>query len=145
MKKGLEIRIQKDISKEDKVKIKKWLNIHFLSNVLSNDCQWNHLTRGGHGGWGLKRGTLGYMFDKMYREEFPGGYEDGKYTFRRISRNKRIFGVVKLEDLEFIDEPYDQKKNACICSQCNGDKRVKMNLDNNEDFETYCTIGETEG
>lgn len=134
---GYQIKIQNDIPQSDKKKIKEWCQF-FIKRVEQNGGYWNQLTRGGHGGWGLKRGRFGYAF-KIDKES---GF---KYVFRRISRNKRIFGIVKISDIIFEDneKSIGENGNWCACSQCNGDRKISMNLNINQDFETFVTIGET--
>ena len=61
--------------------------------------------------------------------------------FKRLSTNRRIFGVIPVSEL---DGPV--KTDGCLCQKCVGSVRVGMNKPyTEEDYITYTEIGEIKG
>jgi len=111
----LEIKIQAGLSDEEVFEAKKFIE-NFLSRLRPNAedrlVSWKHMTCGGHGGRPLGRGLLGERIGKT------------ELVFRRISKNKRIFGVVRASELCLLDgSPVEI--DLCVCRLCGGGQRVK--------------------
>lgn len=82
-----------------------------------------------------QRGILGLEIQNTNR----------KLVFRRLVKNRRIFGVVPVEELEMLDgSPVNN--TGCMCSHDNGGKRVRLkNGFNEQDFTLYYETGEIKG
>lgn len=151
---GFQIKIQKDLSDEQVVKAKEYID-SFIIKAIKNNLNYSKScnTKGGYSSF-LRRGVLGYTL---------GGLRELGLAFRRISNKKRIFAIVKLENLFVIeDNILADKLNICMCplnrtyrsrwvrnlgyktAVHGGGKKVKMSL-TDKDFDTYCTIGEIKG
>jgi hypothetical protein len=88
MKKGFRIEIQKNLSVDER-KFAEDFCLNFIASKLSDN-------------WGtgeyptpLRRHLIGFSI--------PQWDENAQLVFRRISNNRRIFGVVKIDTLENID------------------------------------------
>jgi len=109
---GYRIMMQSDFSNIELELAKKYCDA-FINTVAQNDGYWNKLTRAGWGDVAYGRGLLGDQVDR-----------DGELYFRRISRGKRIFGVVRKNTLERLDGQPIEKK--CRCKKCGGGQRVRF-------------------
>lgn len=94
-------------------------------------------TKGGRASY-LARGNLGYTF---------GGLKDLGLTLRRLSKNKRVFGIMRLKDLEVKDLNITADKlNECMCPQYHGGgRKVRMLIPYENNFRTIYEIGEIKG
>jgi len=80
------------------------------------------------------------VFGRALTGEFKMGYrsKEIQYTFKRLSRNRRVFGVVPLGELDSLDT---LDLNQCICGEHMGGQRVNLKTPYNSDnyinyFET---------
>jgi len=80
-----------------------------------------------------RRRVVGHVFD-----------DDKKLTFRRLSNNRRIFGVVPVSILSYRDGS-EINTNQCYCPSCLGGGIVKMKPYEEDDYITYCEHGEIKG
>ena len=80
-----------------------------------------------------KRGILGYC------------YKDTDLVFRRLSTNRRIFGIVHKDQLEGINGEIEW--NQCICSLHLGGTKVKMKDGpySEDKYITWAEIGDIKG
>lgn len=87
-----------------------------------------------------KRGIFGLPLN----EEFKIASKDVKYTFKRLVRNRRIFGVVPVDQLIGVNGPINL--NQCMCAQHMGGQRVTLKKPySEEDYITFATVGEIKG
>lgn len=122
MKKGYRIEIQSDLDEYQQELAKKKAD-WFIEQVTKNNGQWNHLTRGGHpNGLPLQRGVFGYSI-RGERNSSEVNYTE--LVFRRISRNRRIFGIVTPDRLR-TKQGEKVNLNQCICKRHLGGERVDM-------------------
>ena len=95
---------------------------------------WKHLTRGGHAnGANIGRGGVGV------RCRSHSGNKDiaSQLIFRRHSRDKRIFVVQRIEDLDLsVTETNDILRGGCLCKRCFENQSVKSKL-TMDDFQLY--------
>ena len=80
-----------------------------------------------------RRGILGYCVDENFKAT-----KNIKYTFKRLSKKRRIFGLVPIEQLDFQDE---SNLDQCMCAEHRGGQRVNLKTPYNED--DYITFFET--
>lgn len=82
-----------------------------------------------------RRGVFGFTVDEQTL----------KYTFRRLVKNRRIFGVVPIILLERVDGKELELKQ-CMCGEHRGGQKVKIKGGFREgDFVTYFEKGEIKG
>lgn len=144
MKKGFEIFIQKDLSIEEKEKA-----VNFCKCFVDKTCADPKMryfgVKGGGYTSGLWRGRLGLSVNW-----------DKNLVFRRISKNKRSFAVVRLETLEVFNDKVLHKTHGrnliqnggdlikhCMCPQCRGS--IKVRFKTKPDMELYIRIGDVKG
>jgi len=135
LKTGYRIEIQKDLSEEQMIAAKRAAD-NFIDMTLEKSGKY------GDGGrtsssW-YKRGILGYFIDS-----------DGKITseiteliFRRHTRNKRIFAIIKLDTL-ILPNGDPIKLNNCMCVYHRGGQKVTYKV-RPETF-LYFEIGDIKG
>jgi len=94
MNRGFQIEIQKGLTlKERRIAIEyaNW----FIKEALEHGMSWKHLTDGGwnpneYQGGRLRRGGLGWsVWSKIEK------YDDINLVFRRASKNRRIFQIIR--------------------------------------------------
>ncbi len=75
-----------------------------------------------------------------------GSYSSpAKYTFKRLTKGRRIFGVVPVDKLERLDNQEIEQDN-CICADHRGGQRVRLKSGFREaDYVTYFETGEIKG
>jgi len=137
MKKGFQIEIQKDLSEEEKVVAIKFAN-EWTKDIIDNDLSWKDRTRGG---WRslYKRGVVGFRLR-----------DNSELYFRRASRSRRIFQIVRGKDLKI--EPQEMKYggtfdgglDGCMCPGHLGGLKVSTKYGDIE-TEVYCTVGNIKG
>ena len=135
MKEGYEIQVQADLSTTLKVEATRWAR------------EWGEVHKTGYGAGKtatsdrrtyFNRGILGVTLDDMPSFAF----NDSSLVFRRISRNRRIFGVVHVDTLERTDgEPILIAQ--CRCPQHRGGQKVRFNT--RPEMESVFTWGEIKG
>lgn len=111
----IEFKIQADIT-GDELKVCIDHIDEFVKSLRVDEngrFSWSHLTHGGHRGIPLKRNVLGYPVSKKY-----------DLVFRRISKNKKIFGIVRIGELASLIDGSPLKLDGCLCVNCNGGTRV---------------------
>lgn len=107
MKHGFRLIYHKDIAKEDISYC-----LEFLSKKIK-DFQNGYGCRRLSGAF-FRRGVLGLTIDK-----------DCKYTFKRLCKHRRIFGIVPIRLLKRVDmQPIEL--NNCMCAMHRGGQRVKL-------------------
>lgn len=135
--KGFEIKIQKSLSEEQR-KIAEEVAFDFIKRTIEHKMSYAkaYRTRSGTSSY-LKRNVLGYTW---------GGLKEAGLTLRRISKNRRSFGIVKLEDL-YIPELKirGHELKECMCPKYHGGgRRVVMNI-HVDDFVLFAKIGKVKG
>lgn len=149
MKIGYQIQIQKDLSD-----IQKELAREYIENWITwPDPRGDSCWKTGEGPNYFRRNSIGKVIN--YKAPF-----EEQITFRRISKNRRIFGVVKLSLLKFKKMScayYTQKdlvygkeqsygenwSNCCKCDRCISD--YVMSMPERPEMEIYYTYGEIKG
>lgn len=130
MKHGFKILIHKDIPDE-----------HMKDAIrITNDFMYQAISENGYkvGRRSCQfyaRGVLGYSVPQ----------KDPKITFKRLVKNRRIFGVVPIDLLEAVDGkplPLDD----CMCTDHRGGVRVRL-IDgfNEDDYRLYYEEGDIKG
>lgn len=130
MKYGFRIVYHKDIPLEDLGIIKSWLEdkVVMFTSEKSYKVGYNN----SHSFY--RRGIFGLLLNKP----------KNKYTFRRLSKNRRIFGIVPIDKLQGIKE--EISLNMCMCADHLGGIRVKLKKKFNEnDWITFYETGEIKG
>lgn len=136
MKQGFEVQVQSDLPSALKIEAVKWATAwgethketgYGLGKVAGSDRKTY-----------FNRGSFGMWLDDI--PNFP--FKDSQLVFRRISRNRRIFGVVRVDTLERVDgEPI--KIDQCMCPQHRGGQRVRFR--ERPQMETVFTWGDIKG
>lgn len=152
MKNGFEIKIQSDLS-EVKMKIAKEFADEFISST-TNDPKFRYFGRPG-GGYttGLWRNRLGITISEDVNHDKN---TENTLIFRRISKHKRIFGIVTLNHLivnndtpinrcfdRDISKNDDDLYSLCSCPNQRGSVKVKFKTV--PDMFSYFSIGEISG
>jgi hypothetical protein len=131
MNRGFQIEIQKDLNEEE-------LSIAtaYIHHWISKTCETNltYLLGGKSGGWGsyLRRGRFGFLLP----------YSNKSLIFRRISTNRRVFGVFRTNTV--VKPDGDEIKLGCMCGKCTGEERVVWRDDKPETF-VYAVVGDVKG
>ncbi len=146
MNKGFQIEIQEGLTDDEAHVALKEAN-WFIKEVTGHGMSWKHMTEGGYRSF-YKRGTLGVRI----RNKDDSG-DSGLY-FRRASRTKRIFQVVRGADLNVKSgqamnydeaEPHNGKLgSACRCPNHEGSLKVDTKYGDIK-TDVYCTIGVISG
>lgn len=87
----------------------------------------------------FRRGLFGYGLT----EKFTSNSKDGEiiYTFKRLSKSRRIFGVIPVRELVHKNPPLEL--NQCMCAIHRGGQRVNLKTPyKEEDYITYFEVGE---
>ncbi len=136
MKRGYRLCYYKNIPTEDIEKI-----IHYFTS------SWNGVHAGGIKEWfssknSYKCRTKSGAFFR--RGNFGLLLDDEKYVFRRLSHNRRVFGVCPIDILEGKNEPINT--NQCMCGEHRAGQKVRIKGGFKEsDFVTYYEEGEIKG
>jgi len=135
MREGYEIQIQSDLPRDVKAEATRWA------------LQWGEAHKDGYGAGKtatserrtyFNRGVLGATLDDLPSFAF----DDSNLVFRRISRNRRVFGIVHINTMERIDgEPI--LLDQCRCPQHRGGQRVRFK--ERPTMESVFTWGEVKG
>ena len=132
MKMGYRICIQKHLSKEQKDIGIEYIE-DFIKEVGAHGGSYANAyrTQGGWKSW-FRRGTLGLSPPKLSKKGL---------TLRRLSNNRRIFGIQSLDSLKIngIDE-----SDGCYCPIHRGSIKVKS-LKMLDDFDIIYEEGEIKG
>ena len=135
MKQGYEICVQTDLSPLLKIEAIKWAqtwgNNHKDGYGLGKTCGSGRRTY-------YNRGSFGIWLD----EENSFTPTNSCLVFRRISRNRRIFGVVHVDTLERTDGSVIEIAQ-CRCPQHRGGQRVRFK--ERPIMETVFTWGDIKG
>lgn len=111
MSKGFQIEMQDGLTSDEQVTALSFID-GFISKLGDGGVDYGRLTNGSYRRWALRRNVLGYVFGKS------------GLVFRRVSKNRRVFAVVRLDTLEQMDgSPVSD--GGCRCIQCNGGTRVR--------------------
>ncbi len=135
MNKGFRIKIERGLSAEDKKKAQDFATKWALE-VIENDCSW--VERWSRGGWSsyLQRGTFGYSLNGR------GAKNEDDLVFRRISKRRRIFAVMRAKHLRNLDGSEIDFK-GCMCPDHLGGTRVIM--PQRPALKTFMEYGEIKG
>jgi hypothetical protein len=135
MKQGYEVQVQANLPTPLKEEAKRW----------ATEWAFNHKD-----GYGLgkvagsnrktyyNRGSFGIWLDE--RKDFAA--TDSGLVFKRISRNRRVFGVVHVDTLERTDGQ-EIVISQCMCPQHRGGQKVKFK--ERPQMETVFTWGDIKG
>ncbi len=133
-----ELKIQKDLS-DEQIEIAHKVANSFIENVAKYNGSYAkaYRTQAGYASY-FKRNCLGYTW---------GGLREAGLTLRRISKNKRVFGIMRLSDLYITElDITADKYNRCWCPASSpqrgnhgGGLRVKM-LISHDRFTTFTEV-----
>lgn len=128
MKWGFQLEIQNNLSNEEHKKALEYAN-KFIINTLNDSKKrfGGHNTKGGYESY-WKRGTFGFQFDR------------GSLVCRRISNNRRVFAIVRTEELELVEG----SGCDCICPHHRGGAKAKWKNGKPKTF-IYIKMGEIKG
>lgn len=135
MKQGYEIQVQTDLPQPLKIEATQWAQT------------WGENHKDGYG-----LGDVGGSNRKTYYNRGAFGIwldgeksftpDDSGLVFRRISRNRRVFGVVHVDTLERIDGE-EIKIAQCMCPQHRGGQKVRFK--ERPAMDTVFTWGDIKG
>ena len=117
MNKGFRIEIEKGLTSEQKCKAEAFAT-KWAADTLQNDGSW--VERWSRGGWRsyLRRGTFGHRLSGREVTE-------DALVFRRISKRRRIFAVMRAAHLRNLDgSPVNTQQ--CMCPEHLGGTRVTV-------------------
>jgi len=140
MKEGFQIEIQKDLSDPDMKLAQNFAN-EFISKTCRDHMVFSYGGRtGGYASY-IRRGKFGYLLLKPTKE---GYFENTDLVFRRLSKNQRIFGIVKYTKL--IDKATGKTPNInqCMCPKHRGGLKVRW-ADKKPETFVYARVGEIKG
>ena len=88
-----------------------------------------------------RRGIFGFSLSDKFKS--PSSQEEIKYTFKRLSRNRRVFGVVPIDQLKSENK---LDLNQCMCAEHRGGQRVNLIVPyNDNNYITYFETGTIKG
>lgn len=150
MKNGIQIEIQKDLNEVEKFSATEFAK-KFVIDYLKDGMKF----KGTKGGWHsfYRRGTIGLRFD-----------DDNRLYFRRASKHRRIYQIIKESDLKMNKALTDdgdeyetkhnvtmrryhkntQHKSACKCPNCSAQIKA-TNKYGDIKTDIFCTIGDIKG
>lgn len=130
MKRGFRLVLHKDIPEADRKLCLDYLQNDILPWFSSDD---SYKCRAESGAF-FRRGKLGLTLG-----------EGDKYAFRRLVKNRRIFGIMPVDKLERKDgEPIEVRQ--CMCGIHRAGQMVNIVGGFNEsDFEVIHEVGEIKG
>ena len=139
MKSGFSLVYHQDVAKDVAVEILKSM-IGYMLDGYNKRC-------GGGRTSPYRRGVLG----TMYKPDGGAANHTRKLklnetiTFRRLSKNRRVFGLVPVRLLETKDGAAVDT-DGCFCPTCLGSQQCRLREGFKEDeFIHYSTIGEIKG
>lgn len=121
--KSTEIKIQRDLSQDQIRRAITHIN-RFIVETIKDDGRYCGASGGGRRSY-LRRGRFGYLLDTKQND----------LTFRRISRNKRIFAVVHVSTLLDKETGKPVNLDRCMCPHHLGGTKVKWK--NEPEFFTH--------
>ena len=134
MKKGYRILLHKDIPLDLLDDSKKYCDL-FIQEANTK----GYGRSGGHGDRAFfRRGVFGFLFNNFDKR-------NDSVVFRRLSKNRRIFGILPINLLSSSDgTPINLKQ--CICAIHLGGTKVKIkNGFQEKDYMTYYEVGDIKG
>lgn len=138
---GFRLSIHKDVPQDLVTACEK-----FLHQIISHPLEERYFCRRHSSRAFYRRGFLGMTIglgeDGVMRMDYR---KDAKLVFRRISRGRRIYAIMPIDQLERIDgQPIDL--DNCVCADHRGGQRVRIKGGFQEDdFRTYYEIGQIRG
>lgn len=112
----------------------------FLEGKVEHFCSENSYKERAKSAAFYRRGILGLTLGADFKTR-SSNKGDIVYTFKRLSRNRRIFGVVPINELDG-----DIDLNQCMCAEHRGGQRVNLkNKYNESGYTTYFEIGDIKG
>ncbi len=145
MKNGIQIEIQIGLSETEDKEARLFSN-NFLKEYITNGMKFKN-TQGGYYSY-YKRGVVGLRFSRELN-----------LYFRRASKNKRIFQIVKEEELKpattesgnFVSKHYSHDKietkninDLCMCPRHVGQLKVSNKYGDTKTY-LYAIIGDIKG
>lgn len=127
---GFRLCYYKEIPQEDVGKCLKYL--HEIEGLFNTEESY----KVGYSKSGslFRRGNFGVIVDEP----------ENKYCFRRLIKNRRIFGVVPISLLEGKNGPINLKQ--CSCGEHRAGQKVKLKIRFNEnDYITVFEVGKIKG
>ena len=129
MKMGFRLVYHKEIPKKDLKYVLEYLEAQRLQFSSKQSYKVGYTNSHSH----YRQGIMGLRLLENY-----------SYTFKRLVKNRRIFGVVPVSLLEGKNEQL--RLDGCICSLHGGGQKVKLKTPFNEsDWITYCELGDIKG
>lgn len=133
MNKGFQILIEDELSSDLDNEAIDFAN-KWVTRVINNDCSWRDQTWGGWKSY-LRRGIFGFFISSK-----KNTFED--LVFRRISKHKRIFGILRAKHLRLLNGNMPNL-NQCICYYHMGGQRVF--IPNMPKMKIHITYGKING
>jgi len=132
MLKGFQLEIQKDLSDNEQAEAIRFAN-EWISKTCGNNLIFN--LGGRTGGWCsfLKRNRFGFMNSKT-----------NDLVFRRISTDRRVFGIVK-SDTMIKPDGSEINLNQCMCPIHRGAERVIWRGGKKPSTFIYAVVGDLKG
>lgn len=135
MNKGFRIEIERGLSAEEKALAREYAD-NWAMKVIENNCSWRAQTKGGWLSY-LRRGTFGHWVNGIQTSKSPE-----ELVFRRISKSKRIFGIMRASHLRHLDGSEINTKQ-CMCPRHLGGTRVTV--PNPPEMKQFIEYGEIKG
>ena len=114
--------------------------LYFLESQKTQFCSPDSYKCRTDSGAFFRRGLLGLAVGS----DFQINQNPVIYTFKRLSRNRRVFGLVPISLLVPKNPPINLEQ--CMCAIHRGGQRVNLAVPYNEsDYETYFETGNIKG
>lgn len=132
MKHGFKIVYHKSIEKTPELE-------QFLKKKKDQFCSANSYKCRADSAAFYRRGLLGYGLNEKFTSN-----GDIVFTFKRLSKGRRIFGIVPIQELVPKNPPL--KLNQCMCGIHRGGQRVNLATPyKDEDYIVFFETGEIKG
>jgi len=138
---GYRLLIHNSIPEDVREKCREWLHKNILSRPRGEEFKSRRESCAFY-----RRGRLGLSLDiRDDGELWACNKVTARFTFRRVSNNRRIYAIMPIDLLERIDgKPVDM--NTCICGYHRGGQRVRIKGEFfEEDFEVFAEVGDIKG
>lgn len=140
MKNGIKIVIHNSIKDDIKKEVEKWLLQWLIAKINTKEGIVNYKIGYSNSSSFYRRGILGLSLFNTYNSPLKK-----KYFFRRLTKSRRIFGVVPISEIISKDNS-NIDLNQCMCAIHLGGTKVKLKktYDDN-DYSIFFQIGDIKG